>query len=93
MAKIKNKKPLYIGIVIAFVLYVVVMSIWLIVLSVEKKELENEYNSADEELTMVIEENKALEDILAEEDDTSFVVENAHENDYVFPDERVYIVE
>ena len=93
MAKIKSKKPLYIGIVVALAVYVAVMSVWLGVLSAEKKELEEEYKNSDEALTLIVEENQALEALIGEENETSLMVENAHANDYIVPDERVYILE
>lgn len=94
MAENKNRKKIIsIAVLCCIAAFLVGMSIWIGVLSSKEKALDDELGKKQEELTLILEENAALEAIINEENVSVLMQENAHANNYIFADERVYILE
>lgn len=94
MAENKNRKKIVsIAVLCCIAAFLVGMSIWIGVLSSKEKALDEELGEKQEELTLILEENAALEAIINEENVSVLMQENAHANNYIFSDERVYILE
>ena len=88
-----NGKKLLICILVLLGLFVLGMLIWIGVLQSKKNALDDELAKKQEELTLVLEENEALEALIDSENETALMEENAHAHDYVYSDERVYILQ
>ena len=89
----KNNKKLFIAVIALLGIFVVGMLVWIGVLYAKENALDNELAEKQEELTLILEENDALEALINDENETALMEENAHANDYVYSDERVYILE
>ncbi len=91
----EKKKPLpknIFYIVIAFlVVFVVAMLIRIGVLMNENKKLAEELVAKEAESMEMDEKNAALEALMKEENESVLMEQYAREQDYVYPDEHVYI--
>lgn len=91
----EKKKPLpknIFYIVIAFlVVFVVGMLIRIGVLMNENKKLAEELVAKEAESMEMDEKNAALEALMKEENESVLMEQYAREQDYVYPDEHVYI--
>ena len=93
MMKNINSKKIFIAVIALLSVFVLAMLIWIGVLHSKENALDDELAEKQEELTLILEENDALEALINDENETALMEENAHANDYVYSDERVYILE
>ena len=69
------------------------MLVWLGVLDSKNKELDKQLAYKQAQLEALTDENAIIEALIDENNETALMEENAHANDYVYSDERVYILE
>lgn len=93
MMKDINNKKIFIAVIALLCVFVLAMLVWIGILHSKENTLDDELAEKQDELTLILEENDALEALINDENETALMEENAHANDYVYSDERVYILE
>lgn len=86
---LKNKKVV-VSVVALLAVLLIIFAVTMVKKNIKNKNQEKEIAALNSSISQLEEENSALKETLSNSEDESYMEDIARDNDYVYPEERIY---